>query len=168
MPHGSSSIPADARVVEATAAVIGVLDRDEARALLVRHHVGRIAFAFHDRVDIEPIHYVLDGDWIYGRTSIGTKLATLTHRPWCAFEVDEVRDTFDWASVVAKGSFHVLDPLVSPDTYAHALVHVRRLVPTLFAADDPAPHRTVLFRIHVDELTGRIARPASDVAAGDR
>jgi nitroimidazol reductase NimA-like FMN-containing flavoprotein (pyridoxamine 5'-phosphate oxidase superfamily) len=162
VPHSPSAVPADAPVVATTAAVIGALGCDEARALLARHRVGRIAFAFHDHVDIEPIHYVLDGDWIYGRTSIGTKLAALTHRPWCAFEVDEVHDTFDWASVVVKGSFHLLDPLVSSDAYERALAHARQLVPTSFAAGDPVPHRTVLFRIHVDELTGRIARPSSD------
>ena len=30
----------------------------ETDALLERNHVGRIAYSFHDRVDIEPIHYV--------------------------------------------------------------------------------------------------------------
>lgn len=139
--------------------IIDVLERDDARALLARQRVGRIAFAFHDRVDIEPIHYVVDGDWIYGRTSIGTKLATLVHRPWCAFEVDEVRDTFDWSSAVVKGSFHLCDAEASPDEYETALAHVRALVPSSFAADDPAPHRTVLFRIHIDEISGRSATP---------
>ena len=144
-----------------TSTVIGVLAADEARALLGRHRIGRIAYAFRDRIDIEPIHYVLDGDWIYGRTSVGTKLATLAHRPWCAFEADEVRDTFNWASVVVKGSFHLLDPTVAPDAYARALAHARRLVPASLAADDPVPHRTVLFRIHVDEITGRVARSST-------
>lgn len=33
---------------------------DEAEALLTRNHVGRIAFSLHDRVDMEPLHYVYD------------------------------------------------------------------------------------------------------------
>jgi hypothetical protein len=33
-------------------------------------------------------------------------------------------------------------------------------VPDLFGPDDPAPHRTVLFRIHVDRMTGRAASSA--------
>lgn len=128
--------------------------------MLARHHVGRIAYSFHDRVDIEPIHYVVDGNWIYGRTSIGTKVATLAHHPWCAFEVDEVRDTFDWESVVAKGTFHLLDPQAgSPDAYGRAVALLRQLVPGTLGADDPAPHRIVLFGIHIDEITGRAARP---------
>lgn len=136
------------------------LDEPEARAVLARNHVGRVAYSFRDRVDIEPIHYVVDGNWIYGRTSIGTKLATLAHHPWCAFEVDEVRDTFDWESAVVKGTFHLLDPQVgSPDAYERAVALLRQLVPGTLGADDPAPHRIVLFGIHIDEITGRAARP---------
>ena len=44
------------------------LEADESRTLLARHRVGRIAYALHDRVDIEPVHYVYDGDWLFGRT----------------------------------------------------------------------------------------------------
>ena len=131
--------------------------------MLARHHVGRIAYAYRDRVDIEPIHYAAEGDWIYGRTSIGTKLATLAHRPWCAFEVDEVRGTFDWESAVVRGSFQLLDPETgSPDAYGRAVALLRRLVPGTLTADDPAPHRVVLFGIHVAEITGRAARPSRD------
>lgn len=136
------------------------LTEAEARAVLARHHVGRIAYSFRDHVDIEPIHYVVDGSWIYGRTSIGTKLATLAHHPWCAFEVDEVRDTFDWESVVVKGTFHLLDPQAgSPESYGRAVALLRQLVPGTLTADDPTPHRRVLFGIYTDEITGRAARP---------
>ena len=34
------------------------LTRAEIEALLTRNNVGRIAYAFKDRVDIEPINYV--------------------------------------------------------------------------------------------------------------
>jgi len=128
-------------------------------ALLARNQVGRIAFTLHDRVDIEPIGYVQDGDWLFGRTSVGTKLATLLHHPWCAFEIDTVRGMFDWDSVVVKGTFYILDPEEgSPDTYGRAHTLLRELVPGTFSAHDPTPHRDILFGIFMHELTGRSAR----------
>ena len=134
------------------------LDAAECRALLARHRVGRIAYSLHDRVDIEPVHYVSDGDWLFGRTSMGTKLSTLAHHPWCAFEVDEVHALFDWTSVVLKGSFHLLDPEGgSPDAYRRARELLTQLVPETFSPDDPVPHRTILFGIFVQEMTGRAA-----------
>ena len=140
------------------APVFSILDDAECRALLARHRVGRIAYALHDHVDIEPLHYVFDGEWIFGRTSMGTKLSTLVHRPWCAFEVDEVHAMFDWTSVVVKGSFHLLDPESgSPDAYRRALALLSSLLPATFSTDDPAPHRTIVFGIYAQEITGRRA-----------
>ncbi|MCY7379966.1 MAG: pyridoxamine 5'-phosphate oxidase family protein [Gemmatimonadaceae bacterium] len=136
--------------------VLRVLDDAECRALLARHRVGRIAYSHRDRVDIEPVTFAYDGDWLFCRTSIGSKLSTLAHNPWCAFEVDEVHAMFDWTSVVVKGSFHLLDPeLGSPDTYRRAFTLLSSLVPGTFSSDDPVPHRTILFGIHAAEITGR-------------
>jgi uncharacterized protein len=135
------------------------LDEADARAFLARLHVGRIAYSLHDRVDIEPISYTFDRGWILGRTSVGTKLATLAHHPWCAFEIDHVSGAFEWTSVVAKGVFYLLDPESgSPDVYARALKSVRALSPDAFSDADPSPHRTILFGIFVSEITGRSAR----------
>lgn len=134
------------------------LTLEESHALLASNNVGRIAFSIHDRVDIQPINYVSDGDWIFGRTSEGTKLATLLHHPWCAFEVDEVRGLFDWSSVVVKGTFSVLNPKVgSLHTYQLANSLLSRLVPGSFSAGDPAPHRNVVFGIFAHEVSGRTA-----------
>ena len=85
------------------------LTRDEAVDLLTRNHVGRLAFSFHDRVDIEPISYVFSGDWVYARTAPGTKLAIVQHHPWVAFEVDEIRSRVDWRSVVVHGTIYFID-----------------------------------------------------------
>jgi nitroimidazol reductase NimA-like FMN-containing flavoprotein (pyridoxamine 5'-phosphate oxidase superfamily) len=135
------------------------IEESEARAFLARQHVGRIAYTFRDRVDIEPISYSYHDGWILGRTSIGTKLATLAHHPWCAFEADVVSGALDWTSVVAKGMFHLLDPKVgSPDVYQKALASAKSLMPDAFSPSDPTPHRGVLFGIFVNEITGRSAR----------
>lgn len=134
------------------------LDDTESRALLARHHVGRLAYSLHDRVDIEPVHYVFDGDWLFGRTSMGAKLATLAHRPWCAFEVDEVHAVFSWTSAVVKGSFNLLDQEGgAPGLYGRALEQLTRFIPETFSPEDPVPHRTILFGIYIQELTGRAA-----------
>lgn len=130
----------------------------ECDAMLARHEVGRLAFAFHDRVDIQPIHYAREGSWIFGRTTAGAKMATLLHNPWCAFEIDEIRDRFDWSSVVVKGTFSILDPKVgSLHTYQRAIALLRTLVPGSFSKADPVSHRDIIFGIFAREITGRTA-----------
>ena len=141
----------------------GELSEQSARALLARNHVGRLAFAFKNRVDIQPIHYVYDDDYLVGRTGVGSKLVSLAHQPWCAFEVDEVHGLFQWESVVVHGSFTMLDPKVgSSNLYLRALDLLERFIPGTLSARDPVPERAILFAIHIDEIRGRAARPPRD------
>jgi nitroimidazol reductase NimA-like FMN-containing flavoprotein (pyridoxamine 5'-phosphate oxidase superfamily) len=136
------------------------LTRAEAEALLVRHHVGRIAFSFKDRVDIEPIHYVFADDALYGRTTPGTKLTILAHSPWVAFEVDEIDGPFDWRSVVAKGTVYFPERGGSKEmqeAYDHAISVIRSAFPPAFTDEDPVPERSILFRLHLDSMEGRAA-----------
>ena len=136
------------------------LTPEEITAFLDAQFVGRMAYIEHDHVDIVPIHYVHEDGWLYGRTSFGPKLIQLAHRHWVAFEVDEVRDPWHWTSVVLRGTFHPLDPYGPEherEAHAHAAAVLRRRFPESFGDGDPVPHRQVLFRIHVDEATGRAA-----------
>ena len=140
------------------------LDRGECDAILARNQVGRIAFSFHDRVDIEPIHYVHHGDWLYVRTAPGAKIMTVAHNRWVAFEVDEIDGTFDWRSVVVRGSAYLIDPEGTKDdkrVHAEAVELLRGVVPQAFRTDDPVAFRYLLLRIHVDEMTGRAATTAT-------
>jgi nitroimidazol reductase NimA-like FMN-containing flavoprotein (pyridoxamine 5'-phosphate oxidase superfamily) len=136
------------------------LTADEMHALLARNHVGRIAFSYHDRVDIRPIHYAYADNWLYGRTSPSDKLVTLSHNQWVAFEVDEVRGPFDWQSVVAHGSFYRLTDESAPQNLeqrVEALKLIRSFAPETLRETDPVPFRTELFAIAIDKLTGRAA-----------
>jgi nitroimidazol reductase NimA-like FMN-containing flavoprotein (pyridoxamine 5'-phosphate oxidase superfamily) len=137
------------------------LDAGEAHELLARHHVGRIAYSFHDRVDIEPISYVFADGAIYMRTSPGSKLVTLAHAPWVAFEVDEATGPFDWRSVVAHGTVYPVSdvgPQSAREAYQVAVNHLRKITPAALRDDDPAPARRFILKLHLDSVIGREAR----------
>jgi hypothetical protein len=137
------------------------LSLEESRALLARSYVGRIAFSVGTRVDIEPMSFIYDEGWLFGRTSQGTKLHALGHRPWVAFEVDEVEGPFDWRCVVVHGSFHVLVPEGSEydiGIYLRATERLQAAIPGYGTSDDPGAFRTTVFGIHMTALVGRGAR----------
>ena len=138
------------------------LSKDECLAVLSRNQYGRLAFTLHDRVDVEPLHYVLEGEWLYLRTSAGTKVSMLRRGPWVAFEVDEVRAPFDWTSVVAKGTVYFISGVggvEDPKLYDKALEVLRRLVPEAMTEHDPTPSRNIILRISLNELHGRTSQP---------
>lgn len=145
------------------------LTHNECEAVLARNNVGRLAFSFHDRVDIEPIHYVFADGWLYGRTSQGSTLATLRHSHWVAFEVDEIEAVFQWRSVVVHGAFYPLSPdgpALEATAWERAIDLLRQLVPETWTSADPVAFRTVVFRIHIDAMTGRAATVSAK--RGDR
>ena len=138
--------------------VIRVMRRAACEALLRRHVVGRIAFSFHDRVDIVPIHYVLQEGWLFARTSRGAKLTTMRHSPWVAFEVDEVDGIFDWRSVVVHGTVYEIAPDAAGTggaLWTRGVAALRKLIPKTGTEADPVPFRSVVFGIHIDTMTGR-------------
>lgn len=137
-----------------------VLTTAECHELLASQNVGRIAFTFRDRVDIEPVHYVYRDGWIWGRTQHGTKVNILAHHPWIAFEVDHVEALFSWRSVVVRGRMEFPDPdgsVQDQARYAAGVEAFRSLVPEAFTADDPTPDRDLIFMLPVSELEGRAA-----------
>ena len=137
------------------------LSREECEAILARNHVGRIAYAKQNHVDIEPLHYVYDDGWIYGRTSHGAKIEATGVTWWpVAFEVDEVEELFRWRSVVVHGGFYVLDAEGAEwerDEWRRGIELLRGLLPETLAEGDPVAFRTVVFRMAAQEMTGREA-----------
>jgi len=134
------------------------LTRTEVEALLTRNNVGRIAYSFKDRVDIEPINYVYKDGWLYCRTSHGSKFETMEHHRWVAFEVDEVQGLFDWQSGVVHGATYVLKADSSDDerkAFTPGIELLKQLMPGTLEGDDPVPFRHLVFRIHLDEVSGR-------------
>lgn len=137
------------------------LEPTEMEAILARNNVGRIAYSMHDRIGIEPIHYVYRDGWLYGRTAPGIKVRILEHRPWVAFEVDEVEGLFDWRSVVVRGTIHFPDPdgaSEERELHAQAVEALRDLLPTTLSPSDPTPFRNLVFGIHASDMSGRTAQ----------
>ena len=137
------------------------LSREAGLRLLAEHTIGRIAFTFRDRVDIEPISYVYADGWIYARTSPGTKLTVVSHHPFVAFEIDDIKSPTDWRSVVVHGTIYFINPERSDEdraAHAEALGHLRSIDADILTEHDSTPHRVQLFRIYVDEVTARSAR----------
>ncbi len=143
-----------------SAADVRELGAEEIEEVLRRNHVGRLAFGHGTRIGIVPVHYVYADGWIYGRTSPGEKTELLSHNRWVAFEVDEVEALFRWRSVVVHGAFYVLDPDERPsdlEKWQSAVERLRKLIPDALGEKDPTPHRNIIFRIAVQESTGREA-----------
>jgi nitroimidazol reductase NimA-like FMN-containing flavoprotein (pyridoxamine 5'-phosphate oxidase superfamily) len=124
------------------------------------HRPRRLRTARPRRYRAAPLR-LLDG-WLYGRTSHGAKLSIIPHNHWVAFEVDEVAGLLDWRSVIVRGGWYSYDtaPPSEQEVWDRGVAALQELLPGTLTPNDPVPFRTVVFRIHTAEITGRECRPA--------
>lgn len=140
------------------------MSREDCITLLKGARFGRLAYSFRDRVDMRPIGFVWDDGWIFGRTAEGSKLETLRHHRWVAFQVDRIRDQWNWESVIVHGAFHILGGASSADAAPRgevaqrARAALREAVPGIFTPSDPARQRDLLFGVEPQEISGLRAR----------
>ena len=163
MTPDTAARAADGPLAPAPGPTIRELTRAECEVVLHRNFIGRVAFAFDRRVEIRPIHFLYEDGWLYGRTTPGDKVDMWRHSHWVAFEVDEVRGLFDWTSVLVHGGLYIVTPdatAADANAWERAVHVLRRLLPEAGTAHDPTPERTIVFRIHADDMTGRRATPA--------
>jgi nitroimidazol reductase NimA-like FMN-containing flavoprotein (pyridoxamine 5'-phosphate oxidase superfamily) len=150
---------------------LGALSESEAKRVLSRNHVGRIAFSFHDRVDVCPIGYVFRDGWLFGRTSPAEKVVTERNNQPVAFEVDEVSNQLNWTSVVVQGALYELDEDGSEfhrRARDFAIRLLRSVDPAALTSDDPAPSRTEVFGIAIRSISGRRCRTSSRFEMAER
>lgn len=141
-----------------------VLTDDDCDGVLARNHVGRLAFLREGIVDIEPLAYTFDDDWLFLRSAYGTKLEALSHNPYVAFQVDDIDGPLDWESVVVHGTVYALDEAGGPverAAYARAVEAIREVAPNSLTKRDPTPARQIVYGVHIDRRDGRMARSSA-------
>lgn len=142
--------------------IFSAMSERESRALLKRNHIGRLCFLSNGQPDVTPVHYVARNNWVFMRSAEGAKMEALAHHPYVAFEVDEIDDTFDWRSVVARGTMYLLPgdgTELERRELERAIRALRAFVPDTLTDEDPTPERSIVYGVHIDTLTGRMAEP---------
>lgn len=132
----------------------------ECESILRRNHVGRLAFRNGAEIDIQPLSYVANGQWLFMRSAYGAKMEAIAHSPYVALEVDEIDGPFDWRSVVAHGTIYALSAEGGPvdrREFQRAVKALRRVMPSTLTLQDPVPQRETVYGLHIQRLEGRMA-----------
>lgn len=138
------------------------LNDKEIEDVLNKQHIGRLGCHADGRTYIVPLNYIYRNGAIYAHSAPGMKIEMMRKNPMACFEVDEIKDTFRWRSVIAWGKF---EEIVDPDKKQQAmqgLIHT--LMPLTSLADehpshgisDHDPSEVIVFKIVLAEKTGRM------------
>ena len=88
------------------------LTTGESFEFLTEKQFGRIACARENQPYVVPFHFAFDGDkQLYAFSTLGQKIEWMRANPLVCVEVDDIKNQFEWTSLVIFGRYKEL-----PDT----------------------------------------------------
>jgi hypothetical protein len=131
-------------------------------------NLGRLGCAHADQPYVVPIFFAydgnnLDGSNIYCFSTIGLKIEWMRANPLVCLEIDDVKNSSDWMSVVVLGHY---EELVDTPEYEVARRHAYDLLSERALWWEPAAvpgvhgeqsqtFSPIYYRIFIDHLSGR-------------
>jgi nitroimidazol reductase NimA-like FMN-containing flavoprotein (pyridoxamine 5'-phosphate oxidase superfamily) len=141
---------------------------EQIERLMRRVHFGRLACANDGQPYITYINFALDGDCLYGFTTLGQKIQWMRKNTKVCVAFDDIKDAWHWQTVLVMGTYEELinnSELSELRKHAYNLLRKNPLwwepgfVKTVIDGHT-RPLEGVYFRIHIVEKTGhRTAGP---------
>ena len=144
--------------------IITEMDKAACMALLKSSHLGRLACAKDGQPYVVPITFAADGNYLYSFSLVGRKIDWMRANPQVCVQVDEFGAAREWRSVVVQGRYEELPDRVGwkqQREHAWSLLsrHAQWWEPGGLKPVKSAPTPHLFYRIIVDEMTGRHAKP---------
>src|SRR5262245_9076430 len=132
----------------------GRLKDADSLAILRDGSLGRLGCIAAGWPYVVPVNYYFDGKDIYSHSLPGKKIAALRANPRVCLQVDEIKDSYNWRSVIAYGTF---EEVTADDVRENVLTKLYSRLPHMTPVESKLVgglKETVVFRIKVDEITG--------------
>ena len=132
---------------------IGKLREGDARAILREGSLGRLGCIASGWPYVVPVNYFFDGKDIYIHTLPGKKLDALRANPRACLQVDEIKDSYNWRSVIAYGTF---EEVSNEETREKVLTELYSRLPHMTPVETRLVEGvtgTTVFRIKVEDVT---------------
>ncbi|HKQ77578.1 MAG TPA: pyridoxamine 5'-phosphate oxidase family protein [Blastocatellia bacterium] len=133
---------------------IGRLKDADSLAILREGSLGRLGCISEGWPYVVPVNYYFDGKDIYSHSLPGKKISALRANPRVCLQVDEIKDSYNWRSVIAYGTF---EEVTAEETREKVLTKLYSRLPHMTPVESKLVEglkETIVFRIKVDEITG--------------
>ena len=136
----------------------------ECREILSRTNTARLACSRSDQPYVVPVSFAYDrdSDCLFGFSAVGKKIDWMRENPKVSVEVEDVGDRFHWTTIVIFGWYDEIT-----DSTDHTEIRQRALdlfgqraewwLPGAARLGPHAHQAVVVYRIHIDGMTGRRA-----------
>ena len=148
--------------------MIGKLSDQQMQTILQQNMMGRIGCSSNSKVFVVPVCYAYNGKSIIAHSAEGMKITMMRNNPQVCFEVDVITSITNWQSVIIWGQYQEI--LDEKERFYSMKYLMSRLLQ--FSESERVHHnqgivageenghfnaniRPVVYRISIDEMTGR-------------
>ena len=144
------------------------LTKKECLETLTSLKFGRLGCSRNNQPYIVPMYFAYHERYLYSVARLGQKIEWMRANPLVSVEADEIIDQYHWTSVIVQGRYEELLETAGRRgrELAHELLKERALwwQPALVTTAHvvaPKESTPVYYRIRIDQVSGRRARPGS-------
>jgi nitroimidazol reductase NimA-like FMN-containing flavoprotein (pyridoxamine 5'-phosphate oxidase superfamily) len=144
--------------------VVHELTTTECRDALQRADLGRLACVNGDQPYIVPIHFSFDAgrNCLYAFSVLGQKIDWMRQQPKVCLAVEDLTDKNHWTTVLVFGRYEELTDSADDKAALEAVMELFKQrpewwLPAVAKVGTRESHETVIYRVTIDQLTGRRA-----------
>lgn len=138
---------------------IDEMGQKEIHELLNKVGYGHLGCVHEGKPYVMPMHYYLEGSEIYVFTTEGMKTHDIDANPEICLQVEELRDSLHWRSVIVNGQAKRLTEQPDIDRSMHLIKESNpKFSPAINRTWTDAQGRSeaiAIYRIHTSEMSGR-------------
>ena len=134
--------------------------------------LGHLACAKQDEPYVVPIHFAFDAErrCVYGVSMIGQKIEWMRANPRACLAVSDISDKDHWTTVIIAGAYEELRDTADPDDAERRCMRLLATrkewwFPAMATRGSQDPRGVVLFRIVIEQMTGRQSARSDLVSA---
>ena len=150
--------------------LIQTMTIQECWQMLARNNIARLACARDNQPYIVPLRVDLDGDCLYGYSTLGRKIEWMRTNPLVCLECEELTTDRHWASVIVFGHYEELPHTPENEAPRQVAQRLFQKHPMWWepaaVAPDGEKRPAIVFRIHIASVTGR--RTIDQTSTGGR
>jgi nitroimidazol reductase NimA-like FMN-containing flavoprotein (pyridoxamine 5'-phosphate oxidase superfamily) len=131
------------------------LSDKESLELLKKSSLGRLGCIADGGPYVVPVNYFYEDRYIYSHSTPGRKIEAMRANPRVCFQVDEIKDSYHWRSVIVYGVYEeILDEREQTQVMGKLFARLPDMTP-VESSPSTGLKRLIVFRIKLDDITGR-------------
>ena len=134
--------------------MIESIGKKDAQAILQASQFGRLGCLVKGAPYVVPINYLYNGEDLYMHALPGLKIQAMRQTAQICLQVDEVKDDYNWRSVIAFGEYEEITDAEEREQLLGAMFQRLPHMTPVESQMTKGQDEVIVFRLRIERITG--------------